>query len=347
MKKIGFFFLVIFAIVGCKNNLGDSILEEDRVEFDENGIPYINGMVLSERQIARFLRGRYFKVEDEHISLVSPDGTNLVNVSDIGFIPEFYVDKNGQSLREFFYYNDGSGTERGVYKEYDFFVGVNGVVVSKESSELIMRIIRLGEKSFDAFIKINDLWAQVTYSISSQMDGLDEYKFGFEYFPQTVFFDSCGFPYFDGCSIVPSAFSELVDEGGWYTDGLHYYQVDKKTNKIRYLSDILPGYSIRFSAKDEMLTFYICREGGFGKREYCYRIFRYDVTSDGYVCSVGEDEEVIFRIVSVGKDGFKAFMNVGTDSCGEKQYDLLIFKKMSETMLKQHQETYISPYGAK
>ena len=96
-----------------------------------------------------------------------------------------------------------------------------------------------------------------------------------------------------------------------------------------------------------MLTFYICREGEFGKREYCYRIFRYGVTSDGYVCSVGEDEEVIFRIVSVGKDGFKAFMNVGTDSCGEKQYDLLIFKKMSETMLKQHQETYISPYGAK
>ena len=246
MRKAGIFFLVLFAIVGCENNLGDSILEEERVAFDENGIPYIiNGTVLSERQIVRFLRGRYFKVEDEYISSVSSDGTKLVKVSDIGFIPEFYVDKYAQSLRKFFYYNDGSGTERGVYQDHVFFVGVDGLIVSKESSELIMRIIRLGEKSFDAFIKINDFWAQVTYSFSSQMDGLNEYKFGFEYFPQTVFFDSCGFPYFDGCSIVPSAFSELVDEGGWYTDGLHYYQVDKKTNRIRYLSDILPGYSIR------------------------------------------------------------------------------------------------------
>lgn len=343
MKKIGFFFLVIFAVVGCRNNLGDSILEEDRVEFDENGIPYINGMVLSERQIARFLRGHYFKVEDEHISLVSSDGTELVRVSDIGFIPEIYVDKYGQSLRKFFYYNDESGIERGVYQDYDFFVGVDGLVVSRESSELIMRIIRLGEKSFDAFIKIGNLWAKVTYSISSQMDGLNEDKFGFEYFPQTVFFDSCGFPYFDGCSIVPSAFTELVDDGGWYTDGVHFYQVDKKTNRIRYLSDILPGYSIRFSAKDEVLTFYVCREDGFGKREHCYRTFRCDVTSDGYVYSV--DEEVIFRIVSVGKDGFKAFMNVRTDSSGEKQYDLLIFKRMSQTMLKQYQDTYIFPYS--
>lgn len=344
MRK--YFFALCSAIcvlqAGCDPM--DELLKGD-LAFDGQGAPYIIGSTVSERSFVHLVSGKCLEVQEDEIEIVSHSGRTTEKVSEFEFLPIYSVmPSTERSLRKMFYYDEGEYGRYGVHQDYDYSVLNDGTVTDVNTGEILMRVINIGERSFDAFIQVRKKssesfeWAFVTYSVVRKASAMYQDSFPYEYCPSIAYLDESGYPYLKDGNFDISKYITMVDGCGWKVEDYYCSAVNIETGRIEPI--VANVNLMKFSVEGEKLTFYydIMDSDDPLKIDMCFNDVECEVLQNGSVVNKSEGR-IEFRVVSLGMNRFYAFVKVGS------KYLYLKFDKMSDEELKFCQDNYRTQGG--
>ena len=312
--------------------------------FDGQGVPYVVGSSVSERSFFHLVSGNCLEVKGDEIETVSHSGKKVEKISEFEFLPIYSVSSSKRSLRKMFYYDEGNYGRYGVHQDFDYSVLNDGTVTDANTGNILMRIIAIGERSFDAFIQVqrnsvkDSEWALVTYSVVKTAEAMYQDSFPYEYCPSIAYLDETGYPYLKDGNFDMAKYLALVDGCGWDVKDYYCSAVNIETGRIE---PIVANFSLmKFSVEGEKMTFYydVMDLEDPSKIEMCCNDIESEVLQDGSVVnkSTGCIE---FRVVSLEMNRFYAIVKVGS------KYLYLKFDKMTEEELKFCRDNYKTQCG--